>query len=203
MFFDQVDPNGVSYAHIIDKCLSFHDRSFALWILTFLLTSICGEWSSNEFFFRELDAIGSQLYKKQLNQNELLLWAKEENHRIIIDALSHRLITDINCTDPQSRAVFSLPSMGSSELSKHLRSKLIWLVTLFSIKECIRYSSVAAVVVNGGNPGELAILINIYKQVCESLKESDIFSTSNKSYNISNLLEMGMYSKFNSLEKRH
>lgn len=202
MHFDQVDPNGMSYTHIIDKCLSFRDRNFAVWMLTFL-TSLSDECTGNGFFFREMDAMGYPLYRKQLNQNELLLWAKEENHQMIIDALSLSHIQDINCTDPQSDWIFSLPSMGSSELSKQLRSMLIWLETLGCIKERIRYRSVTEVAVKGGNPGELSILVNIYKQVCDSLEESDIFSESNNSHTNRDLLDMDMYSEFNSFEKKY
>ena len=202
MYFDQVDPNGMSYAHIIDKCLSFHDRSFAVWMST-LLNSLSDECFSNKFFFREVDAIGNPLYKKQLDQNELLLWAKEENHQMIIDALSHHLIKDINCTDPQSGWIFSLPSMGSNELSKQLRSKLIWLGTLFSIKENIRYTSVTEVAVKGGNPGELSDLTYIYKQVCDSLEVSDIYRPSDISNKNINRLEMEMHSEFTRFKKSY
>eukprot|EP00956_Cyclotella_meneghiniana_P013911 scaffold20482_cov23-Cyclotella_meneghiniana.AAC.2 len=191
--FDQVDPNGMSYGLIVDKCLSFHDRSFAVWIITFLTAR--GKEYKKEIFWSETDRFGFRSNEKRLNQNDLLLWAKEESQQMIVDALSYCLIQNVECVDPQNDLMFSLPSMGTSELSVYLRSKLIWARTLVAIQSCIRYESVAAVVLKGGNPGELARLINMYEEVCSLLNTSGIFRAAKDETSNQLLLEMDMISE--------
>eukprot|EP00956_Cyclotella_meneghiniana_P033866 scaffold99633_cov39-Cyclotella_meneghiniana.AAC.2 len=85
--------------------------------------------------------------------------------------------------------------MGTSELSVYLRSKLIWARTLVALQSCIRHRSVAAVVVKGGNPGELARLINMYEEVCSLLNTSGAFRTAEDETS-NQLLDMDMISEF-------
>ena len=99
--------------------------------------------------------------------------------------------------------IFSLPSMGTSELSVYLRSKLIWARTLDAIKRDIKVTSVAALVAKGGNPDELRTLINIYNEAHDLLDTSYIFNANKDEEN--NLLEMNMYIRreFNSIKNTY
>lgn len=163
---DKPSLNGLTYATIVDKCLSSGDIAFVEWLV---MKIHMGTDIYHESFW------GGERHAGRLKQGDLLKLAKSKSKEEIVYALSHPLISEVSCIDPSDLPTFSLPSLKSNDFSHYLQSKLIWVKTLVSIANAID-RGIPAVVGNSGNPSELQDLIAIYDSVRHLLKAEGMFS---------------------------
>jgi hypothetical protein len=190
-YYDHKGSNGLSYGDIVNECLSFHDVRFVEWLIMLMRLP----HDQHEWFWRE-----SRLAEKDMGQDDLMVWAKENNYNEIDEALSHRLIHGIATIDTKNESVFSLESMQSNhELSLRLQFKLTRIRTVIKIARSISSRIISDIALKGGNPSELMELTTMYRDLRNFLEAEGMFSAElvDKVYDLQmistheDLIEMG------------